>query len=278
VGGIRGLGLARVVVATTAGVEAEYYPVDLSAAAPASMMIGLVAGHCCSCSVGDRSLSTSDLHWVYVNLATGEYRVRYLSGSTVREARGYARVLLNASTLDLSKLSWSERYALGPVVIMVNPYMATRDYTVTIIDINGGVHQFILHRLVDDPSQVVLDAAAFWEDLWWPGTTASLDNYIDHVIRVTVFANKTARVEVLHASGCYLHMLMYRPGGLPGFDSVPGIIERYLANDYRLPQSDGVVYVKTHGASVPPAGDSRVWDPVRGVWVEEWPIIFSISP
>jgi len=250
--------------------------VSLHLIAKANTIVGLLAGRCCSCDVGDRSLNLTEIHWLYVNLVTGWYRFRYIDGSITREASGYARVL-TSNTLYLNGTEWLERYHLGPVVIMLNPERGAKDYTVTIVDINGVVHEYTLRKLVDDPSLVAIDAVVFWEDTWWPSTSTLLDNYIDHVIRVTVFVNDTVRIEVMAASGCFLHMFMYSISGLPDFNEVPSIVRKYLENNYRLSASDGVVYVKTHGAGVPPLDSRDIWDPVGDRWVSSWPVVFTLT-
>ncbi len=215
-------------------------------------------------------LSPSYMHWVYINFATMTYKFRYISGAVVRDASGKATLLFKNS-LDLSKLSWSQRYALGPIVIFFNPYYATKDYRVSITDIYGSTATYDLTPLTSNPDVVVYDVLLCWEDLWWPGTTASLDNYIDHVVRITVFINNTARIEIMHASGGFLHMFILNP---PPFDTIPSIVNTYLANGYRLPASDGIVYVKAHGAYVPPISVGDIWDPVNGVWITTWPPVF----
>ncbi len=254
------------VARSTRPVNMAYY----MAMAASKAVIGLLAGRDVSCSTGDRRVNPNQIHWVYINLVTGRYEFGYKSGSTLKTVTGKATIL-RTSLLDLSKLSWDERYKLGPVVVFINPYYASKPYTVTIIDIKGVKHVFNLPRLVDDPTKVSLDIVAAWEDLWWPGTKAPLDNYIDHVIRLTVYTNNTVRIEVLEASGCYLHMFFLNP---PPFNNIPSIVSEYESNEFRLPASSGVVYVKTHDASVPPIGPRKLWDPVNGVWVTSWPPVF----
>jgi len=231
--------------------------------------LGLVAGR------SGTGLDTDPdyIHWVYLNLTTGVYKLRYLSGTVVRNASG-AVTVVPGNFLDLQALTWDERYALGPLVVFNNPYRATADYNVTIRDINGVNHTFTLYRLVDDPESVVMDVLIAWEDLWWPNTIASLDNYIDHVVRLTLFANGTARVEVLHASGGYLHMFMLNKR-LPDFDTVPLIVEKYVNNSYQLDPEDSVLYVKAHG-DVVTSTSGQVWDPVNATWVTP-PLIFYVD-
>jgi len=231
--------------------------------------LGLIAGR------SGTGLNTDPdyIHWVYLNLTTGVYNMRYVSGTVVRNATGSVTVI-EGDFLDLQALTWDERYALGPLVVFANPYRATADYNVTIRDVNGVNHTFTLQKLVDDPETVMMDVLIAWEDLWWPDTNALLDNYIDHVVRLTVFANATARVEVLLASGGYLHMFMLNKR-LPDFDSVPLIVEKYINNSYQLDPEDSVLYVKAHG-DVVTSTSGQVWDPVNATWVTP-PLIFYVD-
>jgi len=137
------------------------------------------------------NLDPTQIHFVIINPALGTYDFYYVDGSTIEEVTGKL-TLLTKNKLYLNETKFSYRYnTLGPVVVFVDPYKATETYTVTIVDISGGVHTFTLKKLVSNPSLVVEDYLVCWEDLWWPGTTASLDNYIDEVIRVTIFINGT---------------------------------------------------------------------------------------
>jgi len=231
--------------------------------------LGLLAGR----SGTGLSLDPDYIHWVYLNLTTGVYRFRYVSGTVERDANGTVTVL-RTNLLDLSSLTWDERYALGPLVVFVNPYRAEADYTFTIRDINGVDHVFTLPALVNDQDLVSLDIAVAWEDLWWPNTGASLDNYIDHVVRLTLFINGTARIEILFASGGYLHMFLLN-STLPAFDSIPSIVQKYLDNGYRLDPQDSVIYVKEHGAVVSTTS-GQVWDPVNGEYKYP-PLIFYVK-
>jgi len=231
--------------------------------------LGLIAGR------SGTGLDTDPdyIHWVYLNLTTGVYKMRYVSGTVVRNASGSVTVI-KGDFLDLQNLTWDERYALGPLVVFTNPHRATADYNVTIRDVNGVNHTFTLYKLVDDPETVVFDVVIAWEDLWWPSTTALLDNYIDHVVRLTIFTNATARIEVLFASGGFLHMFMLNKQ-LPDFDTVPQIVEKYINNSYQLDPEDSVVYVKAHG-DVVTSTSGQVWDPVNATWVTP-PLIFYVD-
>ncbi|MCE4617627.1 MAG: hypothetical protein F7C32_03480 [Desulfurococcales archaeon] len=274
-------GRIQVFLSTSTGASSVSTTIDLGKAVEnPSLKLALLAGRTrgdggWSCSVGDRSLNKDYIHWIYLNLATGKYMLRYVSGGSTADSEGYVKVYIDQNGIDLSSLSYSERYALGPAVVFVNPYRGAQDYTVWVKDIRGHNNTYTLTQLTSNPNDLVVDAVVFWEDLWWPGTSASLDNYIDHVVRVSVFYNNTARIEIIHASGCYLHFFIYNPtNGLPEFDSIPSLVQSYMDNSYTLPSDLGIVYVKTHGAGVPVLNSYDIWDPVNGVWVSSWPPVF----
>lgn len=155
----------------------------------------------------------------------------------------------------------------------MNPHFAAEPYSVTIVDIYGNSHTINLESLVSSKQLVGLDAVVFWENLWWLGTRAPLDNYIDHVVRVTSFTNNTVRIEVIMASERYLHMMFINP--LPASKKImQSIVCQYMANNYIFPAESGVVYVKTHGARVPPLDQYDIWDLVNNIWATTWPPVF----
>jgi len=215
------------------------------------------------------------IHYARINLVTGEYDFIYIDGRDVRRTSGRARVLKDTNVLDLRKLNWNERYKLGPVIIFINPHYATKDYEVTIYDLRENRPQnFLMRKLVDDKGLVGLDALVCWEDLWWPNTRASLDDYTDHVVRITVFTNDTIRIEIVHASEAgYLHAFFINP---PPADKekLQDLANQYNENGYRLPRESGVVYIKRHGTRPIPPPNNQIWDPVEGKWDNRWPIVF----
>ena len=221
---------------------------------------------------GGRALDMNPnrIHYVRINLVTGEYELIYIDGDDVKTASGRAKVLKDTNVIDLSKLSWEERYKLGPVIVFVNPYFAAKDYEVEIIDIRGTHLKIPMEKLVDDKSLVGLDALVCWEDLWWPGTSASLDDYQDHIVRVTVFTNNVVRIEIVYTEAGYIHVFFIDP---PSADKgkLQDLVRRYMDNNYRLPFETGVVYVKAHNVEIPPLDSHDLWDPVAGEWVTEWP-------
>ena len=222
---------------------------------------------------GRLDVNPERIHYVKINLITGEYEFIYIDGLTIRTANGRAKVFKDTNVLDLRKLNWSERYALGPVVVFINPYFAAKDYEVKIINIGGSTIRIPVKKLVDDKRLVGLDAIACWEDLWWPNTRADLDDYQDHIVRITVFTNNTIRIEVIYTEAGYIHMFFIKP---PPADreKLRNLVNQYTANNYTLPMESGVVYVKAHGAKIPPLDPYELWDPVEGVWIRQWPLAF----
>ncbi|NPB01162.1 MAG: hypothetical protein GXO10_07280 [Crenarchaeota archaeon] len=202
----------------------------------------------------------TQIHFVIINPALDTYQFYYISGSTVESVSGKL-TLWYSNKLYLNDTSFSYRYnTLGPVVVFVDPYKATQTYTVTIVDIGGTPHTFTLPKLVNNPSEVIADYLICWEDLWWPGTTAALDNYIDEVIRVTIFVNGTVRIEPIHGSGAFLHMFML--GSLTE-KQVLDAVNAYASLNSCLKGTEYnfIVFVKPHGTEYSASVSAQLWDP-----------------
>jgi len=223
---------------------------------------------------GPLDINPNKIHYIRVNLVTGEYELIFINGpNDVRRASGRAKVLKNTNVLDLRKLSPEERYRLGPTIVFINPYFAAKDYEVTIVNIGGGSIRIPMKKLVDGRGFVGLDALVCWEDLWWPNTWANLDDYRDHVVRITVFTNDTIRIEVVQAKGGYVHVFFINPP--PTYkEKLQNIVKYYMDNNHTLPPEAGAVYVKAHGASIPLLDSNDLWDPVEGTWITRWPPVF----
>jgi len=222
---------------------------------------------------GPLDMNPNKTHYIRVNLVTGEYEFIYIDDQGVRRASGRAKVLKDTNVLDLSKLDWNERYKLGPIVVFINPHFAAKDYEVKIITIGEHLVKISMEKLVDDKRLVGLDALVCWEDLWWPNTGASLDDYQDHVVRITVFTNDTIRIESLQAKGGYLHVFFINPPPVDK-EKLQSLVNQYMANNHTLPLEAGVVYVKAHGVKIPPLDPYDLWDPVEGKWIRRWPLVF----
>lgn len=79
----------------------------------AQMIIGLLAGRTRGCNPNDlttnRVVDENRIHYIRVNLTTGDYEMIYIDGSTSRTVKGRARAFMNTNLFDLGDLSWEER-------------------------------------------------------------------------------------------------------------------------------------------------------------------------
>ena len=77
------------------------------------MIIGLLAGRTRGCNPNDlttnRVVDENRIHYIRVNLTTGDYEMIYIDGSTSRTVKGRARAFMNTNLFDLGDLSWEER-------------------------------------------------------------------------------------------------------------------------------------------------------------------------
>ncbi|RUM46924.1 MAG: hypothetical protein DSY37_04105 [Hyperthermus sp.] len=274
---IRGVGLVRLVFATGRGMKL-YSPLVFASRMPASTKVGIIVGRyflwtardCPSISL---TLDPTQIHWIYMDLVTGSYHFYTINNNNITEKSGRGTVIKDTNVLELNEMTTEEISRLGPLIIFINPTRGSEDYYVTIVDVNGNKHRFILAKLVNQTSQVTLDALACFEDMWAINSMGHRHgfDYADHVVRVTLFSNGTIRLEVLWASGYYLHMLMYNPKGLPSPLQVPSLVSKYMTSNCTLERSDGVVYVKAHLAWLPYRGSEFrrfIWDPVNASWLD----------
>jgi len=219
--------------------------------------------------------ASSRYHWVYLDLAAGTYEFMRIKRGTPYPANG-TLTIITTGTIDLSTMTYSEKYALGPVLVFVNPYAAAQDYTITIIDANGNPITFQLPALTDNPGTVMIDLVLAWEERWWPDAARDfIDNYADHVVRVTVFANGTARSETLYARARFLHMYLFNTT-LPPFHSIPAILQEYDNNGYTLDPAYGVRYVKPRNTEITNDPTVQVWDPNTGTWTSP-PLVYTVQ-
>ncbi len=150
-------------------------------------------------------------HWVIFDYVTGEYWL-YSNYSVTNPPQlvehGYAPILhgVNAYTITTTGVSFADRPVDSPIVIVINPTYAERDWDFnwTSYTLGSGVTTvtFHLEKLSGD---VVVDFLVFWEDLYNPAAPGTLDDWKDHVVRVTQFANGTFRIAVYLAKGGYAH-------------------------------------------------------------------------
>ena len=145
-------------------------------------------------------------HWVVFDYVTGEYWL-YSNYSVTNPPQlvehGYAPILhgVNAYTITTTWVSFANRPVDSPIVIVINPTYAKRDWDFNWTDPHG-TFTFHLEKLSGD---VVVDFLVFWEDLYNPASPRSLDDWKDHVVRVTQFTNGTFRIAVYLAKGGYSH-------------------------------------------------------------------------
>ena len=198
----------------------------------------------------------SSSHWIVLDYSSGHYKLYgdygpEISGRTFI-TEGYAPILTNIDeyTITNSWVSWDNRPVDSPIIVVMNPTKASQDWVFTWHDPHG-THRFYLEK-IEGP--VELDFLIFWEDLYYPPTKPSLDDWKDHVIRVTIFLNGTYRVAVYLAKGGYSHKF-YLEVEEP-YEDMPD-------------QIDKVVYTKPHGA---------YWCNIVGGYYREMPDkIFIVS-
>jgi len=146
---------------------------------------------------------------------------------------------IGQTVLDIKDMTLEQRYDLGPIVVVINPTYATEDWTFKIIDALGGVHTFTLKKLVSSRTKVVIDMLLLWEDTWHPGVLKEIqeglynpnyviDNWIDSVVRITIFVNDTIRIHVLSEGGAWMHAFFLEP---PQPSSIENFLEKDLPND-----------------------------------------------
>jgi len=236
-----------------------------------------------------------------LNPLTGVYRYRYSAGESiysVPEGSGTTYILtpsnveklqsplrdfveMNSTTavIDLNGLYYSVGSAeynnityskFGPFIVVLNPTWGTEPYTVIVYGVNvtGAptyTNIYKLNPIAKDKYKVAFDILIMYEDMWSPSRSSLLDNYADHVVRVTVFTNNTIAIWLYNCSGYYLHMVFLNP---PSFDeifkiaslyincSIPGTLlktDPTVANITNMGGSisdinaSGILYIKPHG-------------------------------
>ncbi|MEM1634289.1 MAG: hypothetical protein QW714_01005 [Nanopusillaceae archaeon] len=103
-------------------------------------------------------------------------------------------------TIQTSWSSWDNRPVDSPVIIFKNPDL-TKIWIFNWTDPHGNF-SFRMYPI----QSAVDDMLIFWEDLFNPfSPPSSLDDWKDHVVRVTILPNNTYRVAVHLAKGGYKH-------------------------------------------------------------------------
>lgn len=152
----------------------------------------------------------------------------------------------------------------GPFIVVVNPTWGVKEFEVYIHGQHGDIRQYYFPPVANSTYNVAVDLIILFEDLWMPGYYSVLDNYVDHVVRVTVFTNNTIAVWVYHCSGDYLHAFYLNPPSLDDIykpmtlyencgvtnaelnaDPSLGTISAMGGNEQAVNQT-GLLYIKPH--------------------------------
>ena len=204
------------------------------------------------CFQAFRSKWSSDTHWVIFDYISGKYWL-YDRTNDVLEGPyvSYAPILRNTNeyTIATSWTSWSQRPIDSPVLIVINPTKASEDWVFTWHDPHG-TWRFYLRKLNGD---IEIDFLVFWEDIFNPYHPRSLDDWRDHVVRVTVFTNGTFRIAVFMAKGGYKHSF-YLNVPKNKFSNIEDLKPVYVKDfgksifqsdgEYFYEKSDKIFYVK----------------------------------
>ncbi len=196
---------------------------------------------------------SGDHHWVVFNYLDGEYKIYgdYAVPSPPQlVVEGVAPILhwTNEYTISDRWLPWSQRPIDSPIVIVYNPTNGQEDWVFTWHDPHG-IWRFYLQPLGGD---VAADFLVLWEDIYYPPTTPTMDDWKDHVVRVTAFFNGTYRLAVYMAKGGYSHRF---------YVSVGEPYENILAQPY--------AYQKPHGA---------YWSNFNGTYYLEFRVYYVKKP
>ena len=195
-------------------------------------------------------------HWVFFNFITGQYYFYSYPGVARNPAEGpyagHAPILRNTDKylLTCDWVPWSQRPVDSPVVIVYNPTRGLKTWRFTWIEPHG-YDVFVLPPVARKPSEVIYDFLVFWEDLWNPFRPPSqVDDWKDHVVRVTLYANGTVRLQVYIAKGGYLHVFRHQTSlanaDTLGYSLCPGSTHCY--GFCRTGPTSAYDYCKPHGA------------------------------
>ena len=169
-------------------------------------------------------------HWVVFNYVTGNYLIyQSTNGDLSAElgpSEGIAPILQNISnyTIQTSWSSWDNRPVNSPIIIVKNPSKNSL-WIFNWTDPHGS----FLFR-VYPVENAIDDFLVFWEDLYNPfNPPSSLDDWKDHVVRVTLLPVNTYRIAVYLAKGGYKHQF-------------------YIATKSPNPLNGTLAYEKPYGA------------------------------
>lgn len=145
-------------------------------------------------------------HWVVFNYITGEYLFYHSNDGdlTAEEGpvAGSVPILQGISeyTIQTSWSPWENRPIDSPILIIKNPSLTTT-WVFNWTDPHGS----FLFRL-QPVENAIDDFLIFWEDLFNPlHPPSSVDDWKDHVVRVTLLPGNKYRLAVYLAKGGYKH-------------------------------------------------------------------------
>ncbi len=145
-------------------------------------------------------------HWVVFNYITGNYLIYQSTDGDLNaefeHSEGTAPILQNIDnyTIQTSWSSWNNRPVNSPIIIVKNP----SKNSIWVFNWTDPYGSF-LFRLYP-VENAIDDFLVFWEDLYNPfNPPSSLDDWKDHVVRVTLLPGNVYRIAVYIAKGEYKH-------------------------------------------------------------------------
>ncbi|MEM5843582.1 MAG: hypothetical protein QXL97_02600 [Candidatus Aenigmatarchaeota archaeon] len=148
----------------------------------------------------------SSPHWVVIDYVFGKYSIyRSTNGDLTAEQGPYDGNIpiytgLYNFTIQTSRSNWNNRPIDSPIIIFKNPNL--NDVWIFNWTDPWGTFRFRMY-----PKENALDdMLIFWEDLFNPFSPPTyVDDWKDHVVRVTVLPDNTYRIAVHLAKGGYKH-------------------------------------------------------------------------
>ncbi|MBU5682708.1 MAG: hypothetical protein KQA34_03300 [Candidatus Aenigmarchaeota archaeon] len=148
----------------------------------------------------------SSPHWIVIDYVLGKYLIyRSTNGDLIAEQGPYEGDIpiytgLYNFTIQTSQSSWDNRPIDSPIIIFKNPN--PNDIWIFNWTDPHGTFRFRMYPI----ENALDDMLIFWEDLFNPfSPPSSLDDWKDHVVRVTILPNNTYRIAVHLAKGGYKH-------------------------------------------------------------------------